>query len=57
MTIFQSIETAVCGCDAPEHLATLITIDEALARIAQHALPVAGTEAVPLAQALGRVSD
>lgn len=55
MTIIQRIEMQGCGCDAPEQLAALISIDEALGRIAQHAMPVVGTEAVPLMQALGRV--
>ena len=55
MTIVQRIETKGCGCDAPENLTTLISIDEALGRIEQHARPIAETEEVCLMQAHGRV--
>lgn len=55
MTMLQKIEPQGCGCDAPEPLSKLISIDEALARIARHAAPVAGAETVPLMQAAGRV--
>lgn len=54
MTIIRRIETQGCGCDAPEQLTKLLSIDEALVRIAQHAMPVAGADSVPLRQALDR---
>ncbi|MCE8536575.1 molybdopterin molybdotransferase MoeA [Ruegeria pomeroyi] len=55
MTVLGKIETPGCGCDAPGHLASLISIDAALDRIAEHAAPVEETETVPLMRAAGRV--
>lgn len=55
MTIIRRIETRGCGCDAPEPPATLVSIDDALGRMAQLARPVAATQTVPLLSALGRV--
>jgi molybdopterin molybdotransferase len=55
MTIHQSVASPGCGCDRQEMLHSLISIDEALARIAAHAAPVGGTEAVALDGALGRI--
>lgn len=55
MTMFQKIDPQGCGCDAPEQLSKLISIDSALARITQHAAPVVGTETLPITQARGRV--
>ncbi|MDA7430008.1 molybdopterin molybdotransferase MoeA [Primorskyibacter aestuariivivens] len=55
MTIVQKIEPQGCGCDAPEQLSKLISIDAALARIIHHAAPVVGNETMPLMQAVGRV--
>lgn len=55
MTIHQAITSPGCGCDAPEQLSKLISIDAALARITHHAAPVVGTDTVPLIQATGRV--
>lgn len=55
MTIIQRIEAQGCGCDAPEELATLISIDKALGRIARHAMPIEATEPVSLFEATGRI--
>jgi molybdopterin molybdotransferase len=55
MTIHQAIASRGCGCDRHDMLHSLISIDEALARIAAHAGPVGRTEAVPLANAAGRI--
>lgn len=55
MTIHSTILSAECGCDGYDKLAPLIGFDEALGRIAAQAKPVGRTEAVSLADALGRV--
>ena len=55
MTIAGRIETEGCGCDAPEQLAALISIDKALGRIARHAVAINGTEPVSLMQTKGRI--
>jgi len=54
MTLIQKMVGQGCGCDAPDHSGH-ITIDEALARIARIARPVAGSETIPLRDASGRV--
>jgi molybdopterin molybdotransferase len=54
MTIHQAIASPGCGCDGRDMLPSLISIDEALARIAAHASPVGRSEAVALDRALGR---
>lgn len=54
MTLFDPIDAASCGCDSPIRLNGLMSIDAALARIAETVQPVAETETVPLAQARGR---
>ncbi|MEF2553319.1 gephyrin-like molybdotransferase Glp [Aurantimonas sp. A2-1-M11] len=51
----QAIASPGYGCDGQDTLKTLIGIDEALSRIAAHAKPVGGTEAVSLGQAVGRI--
>lgn len=55
MTLIPRLETPGCGCDAPEQVARLISIDEALGLISRHAAPVSGSETVPLLRAKGRV--
>lgn len=55
MTIHSAILKAECGCDGYDKLAPLIGFDEALGRIAAQAKTVGRTEAVSLADALGRV--
>ena len=54
MTIVQPIERQGCGCDTAGLAGNLISIDDALARIASHVTAVAGTERLPIASALGR---
>ncbi|MFU8776448.1 gephyrin-like molybdotransferase Glp [Roseovarius autotrophicus] len=54
MTLHQATLSPGCGCDRQEMLHALISIDEALARIAAHASPVGRTEAVQVGSALGR---
>lgn len=48
-------DAVFCGCDAPQKSGALISIDEALARIAAAAAPVAGTETLGSLAAQGRV--
>lgn len=55
MTVIQQIEGNGCGCDDLVRETPLISIDEALARIAQKTQMVSETQLVPLAQATGRV--
>ena len=55
MTIQQAIASTGCGCDSQNMLHSLISIDEALARIAAHSAPVGRTEAVALDSAVGRI--
>lgn len=55
MTAIQMIEGSSCGCDKLAHRGSLISIDEALARIARLTTAVSETELIPLAQAAGRV--
>ena len=55
MTIISPVSTKGCGCDTPEDAKKLLSIDAALARIDDHAAPLADTEVIPLSQALGRV--
>ena len=55
MTIVQRIDTGSCGCEAFDAASSLISIDEALRRIAKNAAPVDGTETAPLSSATGRV--
>lgn len=55
MTIHQAITSPGCGCDRQDMHGTLISIDDALARIMAHAKPVARTEAVAIGSALGRI--
>lgn len=54
MTVHTSIASPGCGCDRRDMLQPLISIDEALARIAAHVAPAGPTEAVTLERALGR---
>ena len=53
MTLLPKIEAAGCGCDTLEST-SLISIDEALTRIARSVRPIDQTEDVPLAAARGR---
>lgn len=55
MTIQQAIAYPGCGCDGRSMLKNLISIDEALDRIALHAAPAGESEALPLGQAAGRI--
>jgi molybdopterin molybdotransferase len=55
MTIHQDIASPGCGCDRRDVLHSLISIDEALARIAAGATLVGRTEAVLLDSAFGRI--
>lgn len=55
MTLHQAIESPGCGCDRQDMLHAMISIDEALSRIAAHAAPVGRTEAVQVGSALGRI--
>lgn len=55
MTILQTIATPGCGCDGHEVAKKLVTIDAALALIADRTAAVDGTEDIPLGQALGRI--
>ncbi|MFX0541899.1 gephyrin-like molybdotransferase Glp [Roseovarius sp. S4756] len=55
MTIHEAIASTGCGCDGHDILRPLISIDEALGRIAAHVAPVARIEAVPLGEAIGRI--
>ncbi|MEN8739132.1 MAG: gephyrin-like molybdotransferase Glp [Phaeobacter gallaeciensis] len=55
MTILEKIEQPGCGCDAPERLKALLSIDHAFRRISQHTCPVEGTETISLARAQGRI--
>lgn len=55
MTIHHAIASPGCGCDRQDMLHSLVSIDEALARIAAHTRPVGRTEAVSLDSAGGRI--
>lgn len=55
MTIHQAIASTGCGCDSQDMLHALISIDEALARIAGHVAPVGQTEALSLDHAFSRI--
>lgn len=54
MTAHQAIAAPGCDCDGQDILPSLISISEALARIAANVAPVRKTEVVPLERALGR---
>ena len=55
MTIHQAIASPGCGCDSQDMLHALISIDEALTRIAGNVAPVGRTEALSLDHAFGRI--
>ena len=55
MTIHQAIASPGCGCDSHDILHALISIDEALTRIAGNVATVGRTEAVSLGHAFGRI--
>ncbi|OZB18356.1 MAG: molybdopterin molybdenumtransferase MoeA [Rhodobacterales bacterium 34-62-10] len=55
MTRHDAIVSPGCGCDGRDVLRPLVSIDEALARIAAHAAPVGRAMAVPLDSALDRI--
>ncbi|SDU04506.1 gephyrin-like molybdotransferase Glp [Stappia sp. ES.058] len=55
MTVLLKSMPAGCGCDAPEHAKTLVSIDEALRRISQAVCPVKETERLALGDAIGRI--
>lgn len=55
MTIHQAIASPGCGCDSQDMLHALISIDEALARIAGNVAPVGRTKALSLDHAFGRI--
>ena len=55
MTILQPVARPGCGCDGHDVAKKLITIDAALALIADRTAAVDGTENIPLDRALGRI--
>jgi molybdopterin molybdotransferase len=55
MTILDPIVRQGCGCDAPDEVAPLVSIDEALRLIAEAVAPVRQTERLALDAAGGRV--
>lgn len=55
MTIHQAIQSPGCHCDSRDMQKSLISIDEALARIAADVSPVGRTRAVSLDEAHGRI--
>jgi molybdopterin molybdotransferase len=55
MTRFERIDRPGCGCEAAGKGDALVTIDEALARIAAETAAIDGHEPVPLRKARGRV--
>lgn len=55
MTLVSKIEPDRCGCDMEGGSASLVSVDEALRRIARHVAPVQGTEGVSLGSAAGRI--
>ena len=55
MSIHLSITSPGCGCDRQDMLHSLISMDEALARIAAHTATISRTEAVALDSAVGRI--
>lgn len=55
MTFLPRTLNNACGCDSTACLASLISLDEALARAAQAISPVPGTEDIALHAAKGRV--
>ncbi|REC55162.1 molybdopterin molybdenumtransferase MoeA [Rhodosalinus sediminis] len=55
MTAIDRLIGPGCGCDAGEGAGAAISLDAALERIAAHAAPVAGTEALSPAAAAGRI--
>ena len=55
MDIRQTKEASGYDCDAQDTLRTVISIDEALARIAAHVAPIVEASAIPLNRALGRI--
>lgn len=54
MTLLQRLENAACGCDNLTSAKALISVDDAMARIARTARAISQTQQVPLAQASGR---
>lgn len=55
MTIHQAIASPGCGCDEQGAPSGLISIDNALSRIAALVAPVGGTEPIDLGRAVGRI--
>lgn len=55
MTIHEAISSPGCGCDGQSMLKNLISIDEALDRIALHVAPAGSTEVLSLGNASGRI--
>lgn len=55
MTILHPINEAGCGCDAAPRTGSLITIDDAFARIAMLVRPVSQTEETPVGLSRGRI--
>ncbi|TQM89514.1 gephyrin-like molybdotransferase Glp [Roseinatronobacter monicus] len=55
MDIHRPKEGSGCDCDAQDMLKAIISIDEALARIAAHVTPIDEANTVPLSKGLGRI--
>jgi molybdopterin molybdotransferase len=55
MTVLHKTDAGRHGCDAPERVKTLISIDDALRQIAEHVDAINGAERLPIAQARGRI--
>ena len=55
MTKMQRIDGPACGCDRPEQIRKLTSVEDALRRIAETISPVEPNETVPLSRAHGRI--
>ena len=55
MKAIQAFENGRCGCETSNGASPLISMDEALRRLGEHARPITGTETEALSLATGRV--
>ena len=55
MIVASRLSEPGCGCDAPDHGGSLLSIDAALGLISRHASAVAGTETLAPGTARGRI--